>query len=126
MIVGIGIDLVDIRRIARLHERYGDRLLRRLLRGSERAECEQAIEPHRFLAKRFAAKEAAAKALGSGIAGGVRFADLWVDHLCSGAPRLRLDGAARQRADALGVARTHLSLSDERELVTACVILERD
>lgn len=125
MIVGFGIDLVDIRRVARLHDRFGEGLARRLLAQSERADYQRAPDPARFLAKRFAAKEAAAKALGTGIADGIRFAELWVDHESSGAPRLNLDGRARQRAENLGVGRMHLTLSDEREQVVACVILEQ-
>lgn len=125
MITGIGIDLVDMRRVARLHERFGERFARRLLSDSEYAEYEATAAPARFLAKRFAAKEAAAKALESGIAQGVRFHDLQITHAGSGAPRLHLEGGARRRAEALGIVQMHLTLSDEREQVVACVILER-
>lgn len=125
MIVGVGIDLVAIARMRRLHERFGRRLAQRLLAQSEWHDYRQARDAVRLLAKRFAAKEAAAKALGTGIADGIRFRDLWVTHDAAGAPALHWSGAARQRAEGLGVARAHLSLSDEAEQVIACVILER-
>lgn len=125
MIVGVGIDLVGIARIDRLHGRYGQRFARRLLAGQEWAEYRASRDPVRLLAKRFAAKEAAAKALGTGIARGIRFGDLWTAHDPAGAPLLRWDGKARERAEALGVVQAHLSLSDERDHVVACVILER-
>jgi len=124
MIVGLGIDLVDIRRMRRLHGRFGDSLARRLLAPCELAALADAADPARFLAKRFAAKEAAAKALGTGISAGVRFIDLRVERAAGCAPRMHLDGAARRHAEVRGVTRVHLSLSDEREHVAACVILE--
>lgn len=125
MIVGIGIDLVTVARISRLHERHGERLATRLLAEREWRDYRDSRDPVRLLAKRFAAKEAVAKALGTGIARGIRFGDLWVDHDAAGAPLLHWDGKARERADALGVAHAHLSLSDERDHVVACVVLER-
>lgn len=124
MIVGVGIDLVATARIERLHRRFGERLARRLLAAAEWDDYRRAADGVRLLAKRFAAKEAAAKALGVGIAQGIRFGDLWVVHDAAGAPGLRWGGAARARAERLGAVRAHLSLSDEREQVVACVILE--
>lgn len=126
MILGLGVDMVDIRRVDRVYRRFGEGLARRLLADSEQAAYAASSDGARFLAKRFAAKEAAAKALGTGIAGGIRFSDFRVEHADNGAPRLSLQGIALRRAEALGVARTHLSLSDEREQVVACVILEGD
>jgi len=124
MIVGLGVDLVDIRRMQRLHGRFGAALARRLLAPSELTSLAAASDQARFLSKRFAANEAAAKALGTGISGGVRFIDLRVERCRGGEPRLHLDGAAGHRAAELGVTRAHLSLSDERRHVVACVILE--
>lgn len=126
MILGVGIDLVDIERMARIHARFGDGLARRLLAQREHAAYASTRDAARFLAKRFAVKEATAKALGTGIAGGIRFTDVWVEHHESGAPCLCWDGFAQQRAERIGVARAHLSVSDERGQVMACVILEGD
>ncbi len=125
MIVGFGIDLVAIARVQRLHGRFGRRLADRLLARAEWDDYLAAADGARLLAKRFAAKEAAAKALGTGMAHGIRFRDLWVTHDGIGAPALQWSGAARQRARDLGVTHAHVSLSDEDEHVVACVILER-
>lgn len=125
MIAGVGIDLVAVARIERLHARYGERFARRLLAGCEWRDYQAARNPVHLLAKRFAAKEAAAKALGTGIARGIRFNDLWTDHDAAGAPALHWGGKARERAEELGIVHAHLSLSDERDHVVACVVLER-
>lgn len=125
MIAGVGIDLVAVARIERLHARHGERFARRLLAEHEWRDYRAARDPARLLAKRFAAKEAAAKALGTGIAGGIRFSDLWTEHDSFGAPLLRWSGKARERAGELGVMHAHLSLSDESEHVVAFVVLER-
>lgn len=120
----MGIDLVAVDRMERMHRRFGIRAAYRVLAEVEREEFAVAADGARFLAKRFAAKEAAAKALGSGIAHGVGFHDLWIEHEPGGAPRLRMGGAALERATRMGIARAHVSLSDERAHVVACVILE--
>lgn len=125
MIIGVGIDLVTIARVRRLHDRFGRRVARRLLAPAEWDDYDNARDGVRVLAKRFAAKEAAAKALGTGMAGGIGFRNLWVTHDAAGAPQLRWDGPAQRRAEGLGVTRVHLSLSDEDEQVVACVIVER-
>ncbi|WP_421621348.1 holo-ACP synthase [Alkalilimnicola ehrlichii] len=125
MIVGLGTDLVEIARMERLLARHGDRALTRLLHVQERAECPCAPDrAARFLARRFAAKEAAAKALGTGIANGIRFADLQVSHDDRGRPLLNLHGEARQHAQALGATGHHLSISDEQTHALAFVVLE--
>lgn len=121
---GIGIDLVRVVRLERLYERYGARLAERLLHPDEIPGLEETREPARYLAKRFAAKEAASKALGTGIARGVRLCDLQVEHDGLGKPMLILNGAAAAHAIELGVTTCHLSLSDEHEHVIAIVILE--
>lgn len=123
-ILGIGVDLVRVFRLERLYERYGSRLAERLLHPDEIPGLEETREPARYLAKRFAAKEAASKALGTGIARGVRLCDLKVAHDALGKPMLLLYGGAAARAVEMGVATCHLSLSDEHEHVIALVVLE--
>ena len=94
MIVGIGTDLVDIRRIERTIARHGDRFLDRIFTATERRLAERRANPAATYAKRFAAKEACAKALGTGFRNGVFFRDLGVVNLPSGRPTIELSGAA--------------------------------
>lgn len=122
MITGIGIDLVDIDRIERMYRRFGDRFLQRILSPGERAARPKAVPP--WLASRFAVKEAAVKALGTGFANGITPCQIETGHEAGGRPCLRLYGAALQRAHAMGVAECHVSLSHERHLAIAVVILE--
>lgn len=117
-------DLVRVARLERLFERYGERLVERVLHPEERTGLANTHEPGRYLAKRFAAKEAGSKALGTGIALGVRLRDLRVSHDALGKPCLVMSGVAATRAAALGVTDCHLSLSDEHEHVIALVVLE--
>jgi len=130
-IIGIGTDLVSIPRMAEVHARYGVRLVSRLLADSEQAAYRRIIASSpgeapadAYLARRFAAKEAAAKALGCGIGAEAAFAELVVGHDGQGAPVLRFHGRAAARANQLGVDRAHLSISDERDQALAFVILE--
>jgi len=121
----IGTDIVAIQRMRELVARYGARLPRRLLSSHERESLPANPEVQAaYMARRFAAKEAAVKALGTGIARGVRFADLAVHHEPLGRPYLVLDGGAAQWAAWIGVAQCHLSLSDERDYALAFVVLE--
>lgn len=122
-IIAIGTDLVEIARIAGVLQRHGDRLGRRILSETEYAEWQQCEYSARYLAKRFAAKEAAAKALGTGFAHGVRWQDIETAHDPHGKPVLRLHAAARARGEALGATRLHLSVSDERQYALAFVVL---
>ncbi|MFA9461720.1 holo-ACP synthase [Thiohalorhabdus methylotrophus] len=124
MIVGLGNDLVAVDRVRRALERNGERLLERLLTTEERRAAEARRDPGLYLASRFAAKEAAAKALGTGIHQGVRFLDLEVCRAPGRPPELFLHGAAAEHGRQLGVVRTHLSLSDERDYALATVVLE--
>lgn len=136
-LVGIGTDLVAIDRLARMHRAHGERLAVRLLASAELADYRKAAVARvdaqdrganaaaAFLARRFAAKEAAAKALGCGIGAGAGFHDLIVGHTPAGAPRLEFSGAARTTAARLGVTATHLSISDEQGHALAFVVLER-
>lgn len=124
MIVGIGVDVVDVERVRRIHDRFGSRFATRVLASWEYDGYRQAVDPAGLVAKRFAAKEAAAKALGTGLGGGVAFRDIGVTHDGRGAPALRLTGGAAERAARLDVRCSHLSVADERSLAIALVVLE--
>jgi holo-[acyl-carrier protein] synthase len=127
MILGLGSDLVDIRRIERAIARYGERFLDRIFTEIERAKCERQASPAAAYARRFAAKEAGAKALGTGFRDGVFWRDLGVVNLPSGKPTLRLSGGALRRLEAITpggmTARLDLTLSDEPPLAQALVII---
>jgi holo-[acyl-carrier protein] synthase len=125
MIVGIGIDIVEHERIARIHERYQDRFARRILDRLEMEDYRKALSPVRFLAKRFAAKEAASKALGTGISSGITLLMLCVRHDGNGKPLLELNGEAANYAKSLGVTARWLSISDEENHSVAMVVLEK-
>ena len=125
MILGLGLDLVSLPRMERSLERFGDRLLERVLTPVERAALPAASGPRTaYVAARFAAKEAAVKALGTGFAEGVSMRDVEVLRLPSGRPELRLSGAAARRAEELGVKAVHVSLTHERDVAGAVVVLE--
>ncbi len=129
MIIGLGSDLVEVGRIGHLLERHGDRFLRRVFSPAERELARQRPGGHvATLAKRFAAKEATAKALGCGFRGGVKWHEIEVVNDELGAPRLRLHGGAAARLGRLTPAghdaRLHLTLSDERTHALAVVIIE--
>jgi holo-[acyl-carrier protein] synthase len=122
---GLGVDLVDVARVRALLERHGDRFKERTFTAGEIAYCDHRADPATHYAARFAAKEAAAKALGTGLwAEGVDWKDFEVTRADNGRPGLRLHGAAASRAATLGVHTAHLSLSHTRELAIAQVILE--
>lgn len=124
MIVGIGTDIIEVERIQSMLQKQGDRLPQRLLSVGELQRYEQVANKVPWLAKRFAAKEAAAKALGTGIAQGISWKHIEVDNDVLGAPLLILHDAALLRASVMGANRFHLSLSDERAFAVAYVILE--
>ena len=128
MIVGIGSDLCNIARIERSLERFGDRFLDRVFTATERAKADsRPFTRAGTLAKRFAAKEAFSKAVGTGFKRGVFMKDIGVVNAPSGAPTLELTGGARQRLDALAPAGhaidIHLTLTDEHPWAQAFVIL---
>jgi len=125
-IVGVGTDLVEISRLERPLARFKERFAERLLHPEERAALGARPVTVRLLAKRFAAKEAAAKALGTGFRDGMRLVDIAVVHDPLGKPLLQFYGIAARRAAELGVTRADLSLSDERGHALAFVILSRD
>ena len=122
-ILGIGLDVVDLERIGRIHRRHGSAFVRRICRPGEPKDYrERALIEH--LGGLFAAKEALFKALGTGWGEGVAFRQVEVVHLPSGAPAYRLHGAAAERALRLGVASSHLSITHERRYAAAVAILE--
>jgi holo-[acyl-carrier protein] synthase len=128
MILGLGSDLVDIRRIEKAIERFGDRFLDRIFTETERRRCDRrGLTRMASYARRFAAKEAAAKALGTGFRRGVFWRDLGVVNLPSGQPGMHLTGGALRRLAAITptglVARLDLSLTDEPPLAQAVVII---
>jgi holo-[acyl-carrier protein] synthase len=129
MIIGIGSDILDIRRIERTIERHGDRFLERIFTTAERAKAEKRTERIRAAtyAKRFAAKEAASKALGTGFRAGVFWRDLGVVNLPSGQPTLRLTGGAAERLKSITPAGhgavIALTMTDEFPYAQAMVVI---
>lgn len=124
MIIGVGVDLVQIGRIRKAVTRHGERARRRFFTGDELTDCDSRAKPEECLAVRFAAKEAVLKALGTGKGPGIRWTDIEVTRDNSGPPRLRLGGLVLERANRLGVERTSLSLSHEGDYACAVVLLE--
>lgn len=124
MIRGIGIDLVQIGRIERAAERWGQRFLERIFCPEEIALCQKRANPASCLALRFAAKEAFAKALGLGIRSGLTWRDIEVVNDELGRPGLRLKARAQELLGSIGAERTWLSLSDESTIAAAVVVLE--
>jgi holo-[acyl-carrier protein] synthase len=130
MIVGVGSDLVDIDRVGKTIARFGDRFIRRIYTPVEIARAERRADRVATYAKRYAAKEACAKALGTGFRKGVFWRDLGVVNLPGGRPSLALTGGAKARLDALipagMVARIDLTISDEYPLAQALVIISAE
>ena len=129
MILGIGNDTVDIRRIERTLERHGERFVERVFTDVERAKADRRpFTKAGTLAKRFAAKEAFSKAVGTGFRAGVFMRDIGVVNARSGAPTLHLTGGARARLDALvpegHFAQVHLTMTDDHPWAQAFVIIE--
>ena len=127
MIIGIGTDLVDIRRIEKTIARFGERFLDRIFTPKERARAERRAQRNATYAKRFAAKEACAKALGTGFRRGVFFRDIGVTNLPSGQPTLHLTGGAAKRLADLtppgSVCRIDLALTDDWPIAQAFVVI---
>ena len=124
-VVGIGTDIVDIRRIAKMSDNAQQRLAKRILTVNEYTHYITLKQPERFLAKRWAGKEAAAKALGTGIAAGVSFQHFDIVSLTTGQPTLELSSKALALAEDLGANTWHISLSDEVKYATAFVVLSQ-
>ncbi|PFG55319.1 holo-[acyl-carrier protein] synthase [Vibrio sp. ES.051] len=123
-IIGLGTDIAEIERIEKALNRSGESFALRILSEGELNKFAQQKQKGRYLAKRFAVKEAASKALGTGIAKGITFHDFTISNDDFGKPVLSLSGVAKQMADSLGVNHIHLSISDERHYAVATVILE--
>src|SRR5690242_17292022 len=127
MIIGIGSDITDIRRIEKVIERHGERFLSRIFTDTERARAERRAKSVETYAKRFAAKEACAKALGTGIRQGVWWRDMGVVNLPSGRPTMQLTGGALKRLEALTppghAAQIDLTITDDGPMAQAIVII---
>ena len=130
MILGVGSDLIDIDRIARTIERYGDRFINRIYTPHEIARANRRADRVATFAKRYAAKEACAKALGTGFRKGVFWRDLGVINLPGGRPSFALTGGAKARLDAITppgmAARIDLTISDEHPMAQALVIISAE
>ena len=128
MIIGLGSDLSDIRRMENSLQRFGERFVARIFTEVERARSERKADRAASYAKRFAAKEACAKALGTGIRRGVFWRDMGVSNLPSGQPTMALTGGAAKRLALLTPpgfeARVHLSLTDDHPYAQAFVVIE--
>lgn len=124
MIYGVGNDVVEIGRIEKALERFGDRFARRILCESELRRFSGHRKPAAYLAKRFAAKEAFTKALGTGIKAPANWHGVWVANLPSGKPQLEFSKELQRLLSARNISRAHVSLSDERGVAMATVILE--
>ena len=127
MILGLGSDMIDIRRIEQVIERFGDRFLDRIFTDAERRKCDRRANRSASYARRFAAKEACSKALGTGFRDGVFWRDLGVVNLASGQPSMRLTGGALRRLEEITpegmTARLDVTLTDEPPLAQAVVII---
>jgi len=127
IILGIGSDLIDIRRIERTLARFGDRFIDRVFTAEERRKADRRAQRAATYAKRYAAKEACSKALGTGFRSGVYWRDIGVVNLPTGQPTLLLTGGAKTRLEAMTpagmVAQIHLTLTDEPPLAQAMVMI---
>jgi holo-[acyl-carrier protein] synthase len=124
MLIGTGVDLIEIERIAHSIERYGERFLHRVYTPEEIAYCTRKRAHAESFAARFAAKEAGAKALGTGISRGVTWNEFQVTRQPGGRPVLELAGRAKRLAEQLGVKNIALSLTHSRDLAMATVMME--
>ena len=120
MLDGLGVDLVEVGRIRRACDRWGERFLRRVFTAGERAYCMRKVHPEQSLAARFAAKEAVLKAIGTGLSGGIRWTDVEVTKDRSGKPGVRLGERITRR---FGDRRVLLTISHTKELAIAQAIL---
>jgi holo-[acyl-carrier protein] synthase len=126
LIYGIGTDVVEIGRIEKALERWGERFAERILCPPELARFKKHKQPVAYLAKRFAAKEAFTKALGTGIRAPANWHGVWVVNHRSGKPQLEFSAALAELLRSRGIRRSHLTLTDERGMAAATVILECD
>jgi len=124
VIYGVGTDVVEIERIQSALERFGERFARRILCEPELARFHRHRLPANYLAKRFAAKEAFTKALGTGIHAPANWHGVWVRNLPSGKPVLEFSEALKKLLETRKILHSHVSLTDERDVAMATVILE--
>lgn len=124
MIVGIGVDIAEIARVKRLAEKFGTRFARRILTEDELAEFDRRQQPASYLATRFAGKEAAAKALGTGIGEQFGFHSVQIEHDQLGKPVLKFLDSALELIGRREIRNAMISLSDEKKYVVAMVVLE--
>jgi len=124
VIYGIGIDVVEPQRVARLLEKYGERFARRVLTVREWAGYERTVQPVLFLANRFAAKEAFSKAMGTGFRYPVTLQCISIVQNRAGKPGFEFNDALAAMVKGRGIVGHHLTISDERSLACACVVLE--
>lgn len=126
MIVGIGTDILEIRRIQKAYDRWGKRFCRKILSEFEQTRMKSSVNEARYLAKRFCAKEALSKALGTGMKFGVSFPQIEIRHTKKGAPIVIFLGNALKISTSKEVTSVNLSISDENEYVVAFAILSKD
>ncbi len=122
MIIGVGLDLVELYRVETIYKKFGNRFCKKILTPNELAKMP--LNPVAYLASRFAAKEAGVKALGTGFSLGITFQHLEITHNDMGKPGLLIYGPADLRAVAMGAQKIHLSISHGRDAAVAVVILE--
>lgn len=123
--IAVGTDILKMDRIDEVVDRLGDKFVQRILTAQEMDEYRASKQANRLLAKRFAAKEAIAKALGTGIGRGVSWQDIQIEHDANGAPLVRLSGGASRVATERGGQRVELSLADEIDYVVAFAVLAK-
>lgn len=126
MIIGIGSDITSVRRIAKVYEKYGERFAMRILTTGELAIYKRRFHKIPYLAKRFAAKEAVAKALGTGIKRGISWRHISTLNKPSGAPYVTLTGAALEIFERLGAKSSFITITDEEEYAVVFVVLTDD
>jgi holo-[acyl-carrier protein] synthase len=125
MIHGIGIDVLKTDRIDGVYDRHGERFVEHLLMAEERAQFERALRPSRFLAMRFAAKEAIVKGMGTGFAQGVWLRDVGIVQNAWGKPEIVYSARGAAVRDRLGIGEGHVTLTDDAGLVVAVAVLMR-
>lgn len=126
MIIGIGSDIADVKRVTKVYNKYGEKFVKRILMEEELKSYKKRFHKAAYLAKRFALKEATAKALGTGMKKGVFWKDIGAINRPSGAPYLLLRGGALTRYNQLGANSSHITISDEKDYAIAFVILSKE
>ena len=126
MILGTGIDLIEIERVKAAHQKHGDRFIKRLITEGEAAYCLKKSDPYPSLAGRFAAKEAAIKAFSHGFGGRWKWIHIEVAREASGKPTLRFFGVMEKLRLERGITQAHLSIAHSKRDATATVILEKN